>query len=355
MKRKSDKKVILKDIGLTVLILGAVTALCLLLKLIDNTAAYASMIFIFAVFLISRFTHGYFCGIAASLIGVLLVNFVFTYPYFEFNFTLSGYPIFIVCMLAVSALTSAMTSQNKEQEQVRIETEREKTRSNLLRAVSHDIRTPLTSINGVCSVMIENDDNISKEERLRLLSDMKEDARWLIRVVENLLTITRIDEGGQAAGIVKKPEAVEEIIADCAAKFRKQFPEMPLTVSVPEDFIMLPMDAILIEQVVMNLLENAVIHSASATKVIFAAEDKGDYVEFSVTDNGDGIPPAMLPTIFDGYRGESTPQGSDAKRSMGIGLSVCNTIIKAHSGKMNAENVKGGGARFSFTLPADNT
>ena len=340
----------LVDAVITASMLTAATVLCFILKAADNTAAYAAMIFILAVFLVSRFTHGYCYGVAASLMSVLLVNFVFTYPYFEFNFTLSGYPVFIICMLVVSIATSTLTSQNKKQEELRIEAEREKMRSNLLRAVSHDLRTPLTAINGACSVMLENDGIITDEERSGLLTEMKEDSRWLIRMVENLLSITRIDS--ENARIVKTQEAVEEVIADSVSKFRKQYPGNHITVDIPQELVIIPMDVMLIEQVLMNLLENAVVHSGGATEIKLSAQVNDNGVRFAVSDNGKGISPDILPNIFEGYFNKSYEKSGDTKRSMGIGLSVCNTIINAHGGNMKAENKKSGGAMFSFVLPA---
>lgn len=348
--RRSDMyKTALKDLAVTLFILAAALLLCFLLKSADNTSAYASMLFILAVFLVSRFTHGYIFGIISSLISVLLVNFVFTYPYFAFNFTLSGYPVFIMCMLVVSIATGTLTTQNKLSEEARIEAEREKTRSNLLRAVSHDLRTPLTAISGACSVMIENDDYISADERKRLLSEITDDAHWLIRMVENLLSITRFDGGD--AKIIKKHEAVEEVVADSIAKFKKQFPKNAVTVVIPNELLLVPMDVILIEQVLKNLLENAVTHSRTATEIRLEVAPEKNVVRFSVSDNGSGISEAILTHIFDGYFGRSYEQSSDKKRNMGIGLSVCNTIITAHGGEMTAENMKTGGAKFTFTLP----
>ena len=338
-----------RDIIITLLLLVATTVLCYLLGLIDNTVPYESMLFILAVFIISKNTHGYFCGIAASVISVLTVNYFFTYPYYVFNFTLSGYPVTIICMLAVSIVTSTLTTQIKNQEAIKIEAEREKTRSNLLRAISHDLRTPLTSILGACSAIIENDDYISKGERLDLLYSMKEDSAWLIRMVENLLSITRIDDGG-AAKIIKKVEAVEEIIAASVEKFKKKFPETNVIVSIPDELLFVPMDAVLIEQVIINLLENSAVHAKGSTETRLSVSVNESNVEFSVSDNGAGIPKSILPNIFDGYFNSSYEKSSDTKRNMGIGLSVCHTIIKAHNGVLTAENLKSGGACFKFTL-----
>ncbi len=342
----------LRDGVVTFALLGATTLLCILMQSVNGNANFAQILFVLAVFLTARFTHGYLWGILSSLIGVLLVNFVFTYPYWEFNFTLSGYPITMICMLAVSVITSSLITQNKNQELTRLEMEREKMKSNLLRAVSHDLRTPLTSISGACSVLLESGEQLSRPEQNKLLSDIREEADWLIRMVENLLSVTRIGEE-KTAKVVKTPEPVEEIVADLSGKFKKQFPKSPLTVVIPEDFLMVPMDAVLIEQVLMNLLENAVIHSKTATKIVLSVSRTQDDAVFSVSDNGVGIDKEHLLHIFDGYfSGKETPL-SDGKRNMGIGLSVCNAIIRAHKGKMSAENLKEGGCRFSFTLPLE--
>src|SRR5699024_4989473 len=123
--------------------------------------------------------------------------------------------------------TSALTSRAKQSARAQLEADREKTRSNLLRAVSHDLRTPLTSILGVSSAILENDDAIGKSERLALLQDVQNDASWLIRMVENLLTITRMDNGGEAK-VTKTPEVGEEILEASASKFRKLYPDFHL-------------------------------------------------------------------------------------------------------------------------------
>jgi len=341
----------IRDTVVTLGILTATTVLSFGLSVFDQNTDYASMLFVLAVFLIARFTDGYFYGAAASLGSVLLVNFLFTYPNFAFNFTITGYPIAILSMLAVSVTTSTLTTQAKRSVETKVEAEREKTRSNLLRAVSHDLRTPLTGILGASSAILENDDQLTKEERLSLLQDVRDDAQWLIRMVENLLTITRMDET-KGAKVIKTPEAGEEILEAALAKFKKQFPGWDIHVEVPEEFLLIPMDAVLIEQVVMNLLENVVNHGENADRIWMKLERKGSSAVFSVRDNGCGIHPSVLPKIFDGKVSAAGSSG-DSKRNMGIGLSVCHTIIKAHGGSMAAENASEGGAVFRFILPLE--
>ena len=162
----------------------------------------AMLIFMLAVFVTSMYTDGYLWGVLASLASVLAVNFAFFTPYFAFNFTLPENLFSGLVMLAVSIMTSTLTTRVKKQEQLRMETEREKMRANLLRAVSHDLRTPLTSIYGACSTVTENYDSLGKEQALKLLREACEDAQWLNRMVENLLSVTRFD-GEQVT--VKRP------------------------------------------------------------------------------------------------------------------------------------------------------
>ena len=352
MNIKKYFPITIKDILLSLFILASATLLCFFLRIIDNSDTYVSMIYILAVFLISRYTDGYFYGTVTSLISVLAVNYFFTYPYFYFNFTLSGYPITMICMLAVAVITSALTTQIKQHGSLRLEAEKEKTRSNLLRGVSHDLRTPLTTILGSASAIIDNDDVLTKDERLRLLGGISEDAQWLIRMVENLLSITRID-GENTAQITKRPEAVEELIGESVFKFKKRFPNQSITVKVPKELLIVPMDAMLIEQVIINLLENAVIHGKNATEISIVVSTQDSYAVFELSDNGCGIDENILPNIFEGYYKQAYGNKGDNKRNMGIGLSVCQTIIKAHNGVLTAENKQSGGAVFRFTLPLE--
>ena len=341
-----------RDTFVTIAILLCATGLCVMLRQIDDGEIYVSELFLLAVFLISRFTNGYFYGIVAGLASVLAVNYIFTFPYFAFNFTISGYPLTILCMLAVSVVTSTMTTQIKRQSALRLEAEREKTRGNLLRAVSHDLRTPLTSILGASSAILENEDLLPKEERVKLMREIRDDSQWLIRMVENLLSITRID-GERAARIYKQPEAAEELVSAAVIKFKKRFPEQNVKVRVPDTLLMVPMDAMLIEQVIINLLENAVLHGKGATKIELTASQQNGEAVFEVRDNGCGIDAAILPHIFESGITTGSDGPDDGKRNLGIGLSVCHTIIRAHNGRMYACNLPEGGALFQFTLPME--
>jgi two-component system sensor histidine kinase KdpD len=253
-------------------------------------------------------------------------------------------------MLATAVMVSALTTQIKWQEQIRLEVEKEKTRANLLRAVSHDIRTPLTSIQASASGILDNYDALGRQEKVELLEGIRDESRWLIRMVENLLSITRIN--GDRAQLQTTWEVVEEVVGGAVGKFQKQFAQIEVETSMPEEVVMAPMDGILVEQVLVNLMENSAIHGKTTTKIRISVQKLPERVLFCVEDNGKGIDPAILPIIFEGQLPTGDHAASDGKRSMGIGLSVCMSIIQAHQGDMKAENMAAHrGARIQFWLP----
>lgn len=338
-----------QDTVYSALIVAAFSALTFMLQVFHlDSQIYAVMIFFLGVVMVSRLTDGYFYGIISALLFMLEVNYFFTYPYMAFNFTISGYPLTFVVMLLIAVVISALTTQIKRQEKIRIETEKEKLRGNLLRSVSHDLRTPLTSIIGSTGAVIDNDEKLSHKERILLLTDVHEEANWLLRVVENILSVTRI---GGSAQIRKEPEVAEEVVSEAVQKFRRRYPDATVKVRVPNALLFVPMDAVLIEQVLINLMENAVKHAEHMTQIEVSVTQEDGFARFYVTDDGDGIRKDLLPVIFDGMiYSEETDTTS---RNMGIGLSVCKAIVVAHHGSIRAKNLKNGGAQFRFSLPLE--
>lgn len=287
------------------------------------------------------------------------MNYFFTYPYFTLNFTLSGYPISFLIMLIIAIITSATTSHLKiqsalisEREEILIKAEKEKMRANLLRAVSHDLRTPLTSIIGESDTYFSLDES-EHEEKDKLMQLINDDANWLLNMVENLLSVTRIQDGNYAK-VNKSSEIVEEIISEAITRFKKRQPDAKVKATIPPDYIMIPMDPLLIEQVIINLLDNAYVYSKSDKPInINVVNEDNNTVSFHVRDYGVGINPVLIPNIFDGtsVRNKDTP---DAHKGMGIGLSICKTIIDAHDGTISAINHPDG-AEFTFTLPKEDS
>ena len=342
-----SKKSVILDCCRMILILVLAFAVNLILRRLFNTQTMTPMIFVLGVYLVAWRTQGYFWGIIASLISVLAVNFAFTYPYWAFNLIRPECLSSAVVMLVVSIMTSALTTKIKRQEQMKAEAEKERMRGNLLRAVSHDLRTPLTSIYGACSAMLENYDEIPRENHLKLLSDVCGDAQWLVRMVENLLSVTRID--ADRVQLAKNDTVLEELIDTVLVKFRKHYPEQTVQLEIPDDFVSIPMDAILISQVLMNLLENAVFHAKGMKHLRLRVEVRYGWAYFHVEDDGCGIPEEKLSKLFTGMLDSEAP--TDLSRSsMGIGLSVCSAIIKAHGGDIWARRRPAGGTEVGFRL-----
>ncbi len=351
----SKPKQHLLSLFFSLVIMGVATGLSFMYyHIVPENSANIAMIYILALVLISRFTVGYRYGIICSLFAVICVNYLFTYPYFEINFTLTGYPITFLGMLAITLLTSTMTSHLSKQalviaerEKLLAEAEKEKMRANLLRAISHDLRTPLTGIIGNSSLYLENTEYLSEKEKNDIVTNIYNDSNWLLNMVENLLTVTRIK--GDNLTINTDLEPVEEVIAEALQKLNKRYPSTEITASIPEEFLLIPMDAILIEQVIINLLENAVVHSCSSAPIELIVKDRDPYISFTIRDYGKGIPEDHLADLFDGSS-YSPSQAADARKGMGIGLSICKTIITAHHGSLIGRNHENG-AEFIFTLP----
>lgn len=235
-----------------------------------------------------------------------------------------------------------------EHENLVVEAEKENTRANLLRAISHDLRTPLTNIIGASQTCVEND-IIKKDERKRLVKSIYDDAFWLLHMVENLLMVTRIDE--KSARVSKTPEILEEVLSEAAGRFKMRYPNARLEVDIDEKLMMVPMDPMLIEQVILNLLENTVLHAQTSKEVLLKAVERDGNVVISVLDYGKGIDKRVIDNLFDGRANEKNNSG-DASRGLGIGLSVCKTIVKAHGGEITAYNHEHG-ASFEFTIPME--
>ncbi len=347
----------------TAAILGTATAINAIL--LDRFQTIGKLVgtVCFGVLLISLNTTGYLWGILGALAGVLCVNYFFTYPYTDFNFTLKGYPLTFLVMLTVAIATSALSGRIKKQrefarertrlteerQKMLIEAEKEKMRGNLLRAISHDLRTPLTGILGASGALLDSGDLIDAASRRDLLSGIHDDAEWLLRMVENVLSVTRISGG--APSLHKVCEPLDEVFSQVAAKARKRYPQIQLKMHIPDQVALVPMDEMLIVQVLVNLIDNAILHGGDYAVELSAQNEEGR-VRITLRDHGRGIPPEDLDNIFEGFVARDR-ESSDATRGLGIGLSICRTIVEAHGGEISARNMPDGGACISFTLPIE--
>ncbi len=286
--------------------------------------------------------------------GAAIALFLLYYTLIREYTVIIPFPFLSAVILALFLFISAAFSKFavrantiREQEKQLSEIELEKMRVNLLRAVSHDLRTPLTGIIGNSSLFLDQETLMNESAKRELVSNIYQDATWLLHMVENLLSVTRIQ--GDNLSISTQEESVEEVIADSIGKIETFYPDTDIRVTIPDELILLPMDAILIEQVAINLMSNAVLHSENKGPIDLIVRSTPHAVSFSVRDYGVGIPPAKLNHLFDGTA--YTPSSSsDACKGMGIGLSICKTIITAHHGTILGRNHENG-AEFVFTLP----
>lgn len=320
----------------------------------SRNSTSVAIIYVLAVMMVARYTAGYIPGIIASLFGVVFVNYVFTYPYMTLNFSIDGYPVTFVGMMLVSGITSALTTKFKKQNQILnerekllMEAEKETMRANLLRAVSHDLRTPLTSIIGLANTYMTGEKTLSEQEKREIVSNISEDSNWLLNMVENLLSVTRIRVGD--ASVNTNLEPLEEVVSEAVVRFHKRLPEAQVNVRVPDEFLMVPMDAMLIEQLLINLLENGVYHSGVKDALDLYVEKVQREVIFHIRDYGKGIEEKRLETLFDGAGSDHNASG-DSHKGVGIGLTICKTIVTAHHGEIWACN-RDRGAEIIFTLP----
>lgn len=225
--------------------------------------------------------------------------------------------------------------------------EKERIRADFLRAMSHDIRSPLTGIMSACSTLIQVGENISPEARQRLLVNIHEEAQWLCQMAENLLSVTRVNK--YAAPIKKTPELVEDVVGDVAQRCEKRFPDFKLKVTTPDEPMLVEMDPTLIIQTLMNLIENAVKYSGTAKSIeLTVSKGKGCAV-FTVRDHGVGLSQDIIDNLFTPISRADT----DNVHGLGIGLSICRSIIRAHEGQISGRNTPDSGAEFTFTLPME--
>lgn len=293
----------------TLTLLGIATALAFLFfSFVSENTANIALLYIIAQILIARYTNGYLHGLFSSVFSVICINFFFTYPFFRLNFTLSGYPVTFIGILIITLLTTATTSS-----------------------------------------LLSDGSILSDAEKSELLENIENDSSWRLNMVENLLSVTRINDT-VTHQVNKTPEIVEEVVAEAVQRLKKRFPSASIIVHVPTDYLLIPMDAILIEQVLINLLENALIHSGSSHSLELTVTDHPDHVTFCAKDFGHGLNPNVIPDIFSGICHNT---GSvDSHKGMGIGLSICKMIIDAHNGYIEAKNHTNG-ALFLFTLPKE--
>ena len=255
----------------------------------------------------------------------------------------------LLSILGECALALDNNRNAKEKELAAVLAKNEQLRANLLRAISHDLRTPLTSISGNASNLLSNYDKLDEETRLQVFTDIFDDSQWLISLVENLLSVTRIEEGRMNFNM--SVQLMDEVIDEALKHINRKGVEHNITIECEDGLLLARMDAKLIIQVIINLVDNAIKYTPIGSDIKITSENKNGYVSVSVTDNGKGIPDHMKPRIFEMfYTGDN--KIADSRRSLGLGLALCKSIIHAHGGDIILTDNKPNGCIFTFTIPS---
>ncbi|MEG2396232.1 MAG: sensor histidine kinase KdpD [Oscillospiraceae bacterium] len=236
-----------------------------------------------------------------------------------------------------------------QREKAAILAKNEQLRANLLRSISHDLRTPLTSISGNAGILLSSGDAIDNEKKVKLYTDIYDDSLWLINLVENLLSVTRIEDGTMKLNT--NAELIDEVINEALEHINRKSSEHKIIVLHPQEFILAKMDARLIVQVIINIVDNAIKYTPIGSEITIETSKKNDKVIVKISDNGDGINDEAKVRIFDMFYTANTKL-ADSRRGLGLGLALCKSIITAHGGDITVYDNKPKGAVFSFTLPS---
>lgn len=256
----------------------------------------------------------------------------------------------LLSVLGECALALENESALMEREKSAVLAKNEQLRANLLRSISHDLRTPLTSISGNAGILLSSEDSIGPQKRRQLYTDIYDDSLWLINLVENLLSVTRIEDG--TMNLHQNAELMDEVIDEALRHLSRKSTEHKISVTQSEEFILARMDARLIVQVIINIVDNAIKYTPEGSAITIDTKKENGQVIVEISDDGDGIPDESKGKIFDMFY-TANKGAADSRRSLGLGLALCKSIIDAHRGEISVRNHLPRGTTFRFTLPAE--
>jgi two-component system sensor histidine kinase KdpD len=331
-------------------ILLAATLLGLLFERWGFTDSNIIMVYILGVVVTSVVTSQRVYSLVSSVASVIIFNYLFTIPRFSFAAYETGYPITFLVMFLTAFITGTLAIEKeknaKEKEAAANLARSEQLRANLLRAISHDLRTPLTSISGNASNLLANGDRFDSATKRQIYTDIYEDSMWLISLVENLLSATRIEEGRMTLRI--ETELLSDIVEEAVRHARCE--RHTLHVEQAEELLLVQADARLIVQVIVNLIDNAVKYTPPGSDIAMVTRKVGNMAEIEVADNGPGLTDEEKQKVFEKFYSGAN-KIADNRRSLGLGLYLCKAIVEAHSGTICVQDNHPQGAVFRFTLP----
>jgi two-component system sensor histidine kinase KdpD len=255
----------------------------------------------------------------------------------------------LLSILGECALALENSRNAKEKEEAKLQAENEQLRANLLRSISHDLRTPLTAISGNASILLSNMKKLDECTVRQMCGDIYDDASWLTNLVENLLAVTKIEEGRMELHM--QPHLAEEIVSEALKHISRKQTEHTIMVHHENELLLAKCDARLIIQVIINLVDNAIKYTPAGSHITITTKNSGNDAEISVADNGAGIPDGEKEKVFQMFYSGSNPI-ADCRRSLGLGLSLCKSIVSAHGGKISVFDNRPTGTVITFTIPS---
>jgi two-component system sensor histidine kinase KdpD len=341
---------ILRDVLRSAGILLAATLLGLLFEHWGFTDSNIIMVYILGVVVTSVVTSKRAYSLVSSVASVIIFNYLFTIPRFSFAAYETGYPVTFLVMFLTALITGTLAIEKeknaREKEAAANLARSEQLRADLLRTISHDLRTPLTSISGNASNLLANGDRFDAATRRQIYTDIYEDSLWLISLVENLLSATRIEQGRMI--LRTETELLSDIVEEAVRHARCE--THTLRVEQPEELLLVQADARLIVQVIDNLIDNAVKYTPPGCCITLTTRPAGEWAEIAVADNGPGLSDEAKQRVFDMFYSGAN-KIADNRRSLGLGLYLCKAIVEAHSGQICVQDNSPQGAVFRFTLP----
>ena len=330
------------------------TGVTLYLDTLGFSDATIVIIFVLGVLVTAILTDGPFYSLVASLISILCYNYFFISPRGSLQIQGRDYAgtisaMFLFALLA-SYLVTTLRQSVRQTMEASLVAEREQMRANMLRSVSHDLRTPLTSITGNADMLLDEEALLPAHSRRQLLQDIHDDAMWLREVVENLLAITRLEDSNVM--LDTDIELVDDVIEEAMRHVSHEASQHIIVVEPSSELLLARMDPQLIVQVIVNIVNNAITHTQPGSTIVISSYREGPMVAIEVADDGPGISDDAKEQIFEPFS-TARSGAADSSRSVGLGLALCRSIVQAHGGSIRLSDANPHGSRFVFTLPAE--
>ncbi len=342
------------NVAVTVVLQVATTALAMALDALGFSEATLVIVFVLGVLLTAVLTTAAPYGLAAAVLSILCFNYFLVAPRFSLQVEGPDVPGTMAVMFAVALVASYLATELRASAQTSAQAmaraQSEQLRADLLRSVSHDLRTPLTAIAGNADMLLDQSAALDEGQRRRLERDIRDDATWLTNVVENLLTVTRL-EGG-AVSLKREVELVNDVVEEALVHVSRDADQHAIAFEPSRELLVARMDAQLMVQVVVNLVNNAIMHTQPGSHIVVRVAEADGMAQVLVADDGPGISDADKPRVFDAFYTSNRPV-ADGRRGIGLGLPLCRTIVEAHGGALGVRDGDPCGAVFWFSIPLE--